>query len=260
MVNIRIIDAHAHILNTPKYQDKLLETMDKCGIEECCISGLGPLFQCVGNEQIKPIVDQHPDRFIGAFFVRPGVTEPKEIPLARENGFKMLKVTIPKKPYDDPSFFPLWEYAQDLKLPILFHTGIVTLPQKAPNEGINSWFMHPMRLEPIANAFPDLNIIIAHLGVHWNDDAAELLRLSPNVYADLTGEPEGWRLRADQIGLKKWLWWKGAFKKIIFGTDVHYEKILLILEQDMARLEHYNIDEETKELIFSKNIMNIIGG
>jgi len=40
---------------------------------------------------------------------------------------------------------------QELKKPILFHTGVVTTLNKAPEERISSWFMHPMRIEPIAN-------------------------------------------------------------------------------------------------------------
>ena len=137
----------------------------------------------------------------------------------------MLKVTIPKDPYDDPSYHKYWKKAEELNMPILFHTGIVTYAGNPRGEQINSWHMHPMRLEPIANEFPDLNLIIAHLGVHWNVDAAELARMKENVYVDLTGELKGWRLRADTEGMDKYLWWKGAWKKVIFGTDVYYTKI-----------------------------------
>ena len=40
----------------------------------------------------------------------------------------------------------------------------------------------------------------------------------------------------------------------------HYEKIPLILNQDNARLDRYNIDQETRELIFSKNILTLMEG
>ena len=256
---MRIIDAHAHLHDHPGYVERLLGAMDDCGIQKCCISGLGTLFGCQGNQEVKELLISHPERFIGAYFVRPGKTNPREISKAQEEGFKMLKVSIPTKPYDDPSFVPLWERAEELKMPILFHTGIVTLAQDAPTEGISSWFMHPMRLEPIANAFPRLNLIIAHLGIHWNADAAELMRMKPNVYADLTGEPDGWRVRADETGIKRWLWWKGAFKKLVFGTDVTPDKIAIILQQDEERLDQNEIDEKTREKIFSGNILHMLG-
>jgi len=256
---MRIIDAHTHVFDIPNYVNNLIQTMDDCGIEKACISGLGNLFKNVDNEVIKQIINENPNRMIGAIYIRPGIDNPNAIRKARDDGFKMVKVTLPRKAYDDPSFFSLWETAQELKMPILFHTGVVTVLKRAPDERISSWNMHPMRLEPIANAFPDLKIIIAHLGVHWNDDAAELIRMKDNVYADLSGAPDGWRVRVDNIGIMHWLWWKGAFKKIVFGTDVIYSQISRILMEDKARLDKYNIDEKTRELIFSGNILKLLG-
>ena len=256
---MRIIDAYAHLFDHPNYLENLIHTMDDCEIEKCCISGLGKLFMCVDNHGIKLAIEKYPNKLIGAFYIRPGDNEPKDIRKAYDDGFKMVKITLPRKPYDDPSFFPLWEIAQELKMPILFHTGVVTTLKKAAEERISSWFMHPMRIEPIANAFPDLNMIIAHLGVHWNDDAAELIRMKPNVYADLSGAPNGWRARADAIGLKHWLWWSGAFKKIVFGTDVIFNQIPQILAEDKARLDKFNIGQKTRELIFAKNILKMLG-
>ena len=255
---MRIIDAHTHLFDYPNYLEKLIQTNDECGIEKCCISGLGKLFMCVDNGGIKDAINKYPNKLIGAFYIRPGDNEPKDIKNAHEEGFRMVKVTLPRKPYDDPSFFPLWETAQELKMPILFHTGVVTTLKKAPEERISSWFMHPMRIEPIANAFPDLNMIIAHLGVHWNDDAAELIRMKHNVYTDLSGAPNGWRARADNIGITHWLWWPGAFKKIVFGTDVIFNQIPQILAEDKARLDKYNIDQKTRELVFSKNMLKML--
>jgi predicted TIM-barrel fold metal-dependent hydrolase len=233
--------------------------MDDCGIEKCCISGLGKLFMCVDNKAIKKAFEEYPERLIGAVYIRPGFNSINDIKNAYEEGFRMIKVTIPIKPYNDLSFFPLWETAQELKMPILFHTGVVTTFKKAPEEKISSWDMHPMRIEPIANAFPDLKIIIAHLGVHWNEDAAELIRMKPNVYADLSGAPKGWRNRMDTIGIKRWLWWEGAFNKIVFGTDVIYNQIPQILAEDKARLDKYNINQKTQEQIFAKNILKMLG-
>lgn len=256
---MRIIDAHAHLPDIPNYLERLIGVMDDCGIEKCCISGLGKPFLCADNDGVNKALDIYPERLIGSVFIRPGVDDEKKIREYYEKGFKMVKVTIPTKPYDHESFFPLWETAQELKMPILFHTGIVTLPISLPNEKVSSWFMHPMRLERISNSFPDLNLIIAHLGVHWNDDAAELIRMRKNIYADLTGEPDGWRVRADQVGIKKWLWWDGAFSKILFGTDVLPEKIPIILKQDKDRLDKYNIDLDTRKLIYSGNILTLLG-
>ena len=143
-------------------------------------------------------------------------------------------------------------------MPVLFHTGIVTTIGEASAEMISSWNMHPMRIEPITREFPELGVIIAHLGIHWNADAAELARMRPNVYVDLTGEPDGWRARGDREGMDKWLWWPGAFEKVVFGTDVHFSKIRQILSQDYDRLDKLKINQDIRRKIFSGNILRLL--
>ena len=257
---MRIIDSHVHLFESKGYLDHLIQAMDQAGIEKCCLSGLGKLFRNVDNSGVKKAMKEYPDRIIGAYYARPGENHPNDIQIAYNNGFRMLKVTLPRKPYDHHDYFSLWQKADQLKMPILFHTGVVTLLDHEPNERISSWYMHPMRIETIANTFPDLNMIIAHLGVHWNSDAAELIRMKKNVYADLSGAPNGWRLRADKIGMNHWLWWPGAFKKIVFGSDVIYNTIQQILTKDIERLDNLMIDKRTQELIFYKNISKMLGG
>jgi predicted TIM-barrel fold metal-dependent hydrolase len=255
---MEIVDSHAHLLDEPGYLDSLLSTMDKCGIAKCCMSGLGELFGHADNTKVGLAFRAHPDRIIGAVFIRPGVDGPEKVDQAYGEGFRMVKAHLPRVPYDDASCFDLWAKANEYRMPVLFHTGMVVC-KDSPGELISSWYMHPMRLEPITREFPDLDIIIAHLGVHWNVDAAELARMRPNVYVDLTGEPDGWRVRADTVGMDKWLWWPEAFEKVVFGTDVHYSKIGQILEEDVDRLERLNIPTQTRWKIFADNILGLLG-
>ena len=256
---MRIIDAHNHLVDEPGSLDQLLRTMDELGIEKCCLSGLGPLFGFADNTGVKAAFEEHPDRIIGAVFVRPGVDGPEAVDRGYENGFRMVKVTIPRIPYDDPACFPIWERANHHRMPVLFHTGPVATRNEAPGEGISSWYMHPMRVEPVTREFPQLKIIVAHLGVHWNHDAAALARMRPNVYVDLTGAPEGWRVRADAVGMDTWLWWPGAFRKVVFGTDVHPNLMARILREDLGRLGRFGVDEETRKRIFAGNILSMLG-
>jgi hypothetical protein len=253
------MDAHAHLLDEPGYPEGLLRAMDDSGIERCCISGLGPLFGCADDAAVRAAFTAHPDRFIGAVYVRPGHDSPDTIVQARQAGFRMVKVTLPWRPYDDAAYDPLWAAAEQNRMPVLFHTGVVTTRGDAPQERISSWNMHPMRLEPVSRAFPNLRIIVAHLGIHWNDDAADLARMRPNVYVDLTGEPGGWRARADAVGIEKWLWWPGAFDKVLFGTDVHYSKIARIVREDTERMARLRLPTATREKVFAGNILGLLG-
>jgi len=257
---MRIIDAHNHLLTEPGFLDSMLRTMDACGIEKIGLSGLGPVFDGFAtNAEVKAAFDAHPDRVIGQVFVRPGVDDPNLVCWGYNEGFKMVKVTAPTASYDDQRFYPIWERALECRMPILFHTGIIAPFVEGRGMGISSYFMQPMQVEHITREFPELPVIVAHLGVNWNVDAAELARMRPNLYVDLTGAPGGWRERMDIVGLENLLWWPGAFEKVIFGTDVHFDQVKAVLDQDIARYDRIEVDEATRRLIFADTILRLIG-
>lgn len=257
---MRIIDAHNHLLAEPGFLDNMLRTMDACGIEKIGMSGLGDVFAGFAtNAEVKAAFDAHPDRVIGQVFVRPGADDPNLVYWGYNEGFRMVKVTAPTASYDDPAFYPIWERAQECGMPVLFHTGIIAPFVEGRGMGISSYFMQPMQVEHITREFPDLPVVVAHLGVNWNVDAAELARMRPNLYVDLTGAPGGWRDRMNAAGIESWLWWPGAFRKVIFGTDVHYGQVKEVLDQDVATYDRLQLDEETRELIFAGTILRLLG-
>jgi len=93
--------------------------------------------------------------------------------------------------------------------------------------------MRPIFLDTIARAFPDLKIIGAHLGNPWYNEAAETMRLNPNVFFDLSGST---LKKIKPEFLAEILWWGGEqtykgldgkepFEKIVFGGDVPYNRL-----------------------------------
>ena len=256
---MNIIDAHAHLVDEPGYLDGLLKAMDAAGIGRACISGLGPLFGAQDNAAVEAALRDHPDRFIGAVYVRPGVDGADQIDWGAEHGFRMIKVTTPTAPYSDPAFHPLWERALEHGMPVLFHTGLVMSAAEGRGSRVSSWDMHPMQVEPITREFPDLKVILAHLGVSHNMDAADMARMRPNVYVDITGEPGGWRERMKATGLDHWLWWPGAFDKLLFGTDVHYTKIKQILDEDLGIYDALGLDRDTRAKVLGGTMRELLG-
>jgi predicted TIM-barrel fold metal-dependent hydrolase len=256
---MRIIDAHAHLIDEPGYVDGLLKAMDEAGIERVCVSGLGPLFSMQDDAAVEDAMRRHPDRIIGAVYVRPGVDGPEKIRWGQEHGFRMVKVTCPSAPYHDPAYFPIWEQALDAAMPVLFHTGIVSPKAVGRGAGVSSWNMQPMMVEPITREFPELKVILAHLGVNHNKDAAELARMRPNVYVDITGEPGGWREHMKAVGLDHWLWWPGAFEKVVFGTDVHHSKIKQILDEDTAMHDVLGLSDAIRAKVLGGTMRRLLG-
>ena len=74
----------------------------------------------------------------------------------------------------------VYEQAQAKGLPILFHGGASPI-RSAPLR-----YAHPLVFDEIAIRFPDLRMVIAHLGHPWQADTLVVIRKHPNVFADLS--------------------------------------------------------------------------
>ncbi len=111
----------------------------------------------------------------------------------------------------DPLVFPLYAEAQRRDLPVLLHVG--THPQP------NALLKHslPLLIDEVAQVFPDLRIVIAHMAHPWQRECAVVLRKHPNVYADVSGG--GWvrPYQAWQALVLMCEW--GVTDKLLFGSD-----------------------------------------
>ncbi len=227
---------HHHLVEESGYIDNLLRVMDDCEIEKSALIGLGPMFKglfvknghdgsCADDNAVENVVKQYPDRFFGLGYIRLGVDSAKKVTELHERGFAGLKFHIPKIRYDDERAYEVYQKATDYNMPCLFHTGVVRLPEPQPLEQISSFNMACIHLEAVAQRFPELKIIIAHLGVQDYLTALTLIRIFDNIYADLSGSTPGWRANLYMDDWKRLLWFPNAHQKILFGSDVHYSEV-----------------------------------
>lgn len=229
-------DIHVHLAygnNVDKYAENLRKIKMRAGISSC-----GPVFGQPGNEAVKKVFIKYPDVIVGFGYVALGRGDNVEtVERLHKEGFKALKVIIPKKDYDDKEFYPIYKKAEELKMPILFHTGVMArtdihvekykdIPEVANVDhkamDISSKRMEPICLDAIARAFPDLKIIMAHFGSpSVRNNAAGLIRWHPNLYADLTFFVWGWtkKLVKENTNMLKTLLKKESYEKLVFGTD-----------------------------------------
>lgn len=166
------------------------------------------------NETTAAFVQAHPDKLIGFLSVHPH--DPNalaEIDRAHhELGLRGIKFGPNYQNFDPlgPEAFRIYARAQELGLPILFHQG--TSPMQF---GDMDW-AHPRHMDRVAIAFPDLRIIMAHLGHPWQVDCAVVIRKHPNVYADISGlfyRP--WSYYQAMRLATEW----GVLHKLLFGSD-----------------------------------------
>lgn len=185
------------------------------------------------------------NRFSGFFipYGRVDLSRPQEIDINKlfDIGSVGIKFICPYKDYDDECYFPLYEKAEELNMPILFHTGIIASLENEPRKirGVSSARMKPEMLDTIARAFPELIIQGAHLGNPWYEISLEIMRYNRNIYWDLSGTTLTKKMTADWWTRIQWE--KQSRKQFLYGTD---ECSLLPEDGEMT---HYTTGREVHE-------------
>lgn len=149
---------------------------------------------CV-NKDFPAIMKSYPDiivGFAGVNLVAGELDRPDALDRFKAQGYAGLKFEDNSYPYNHDLYWPLYERAERLSLPILFHTGCLApliLPEcnYDARDKIDSENMRPYLLDRVARAFPKLIIIGSHLGYPHFHEALNLMTTHPNVYYDFSG-------------------------------------------------------------------------
>jgi predicted TIM-barrel fold metal-dependent hydrolase len=168
----------------------------------------------VPNELVAGYVKAHPDRFIGYASVDPSdpaAAEQLEY-CVRELGLRGLKLGPIYQNFDPggKQAFAVYHKAAELCIPILWHQGTTFV-----RKGRLKW-ADPILLDEVAISFPELKMIIAHLGHPWEMETIVLIRKQPNVFADISAlHYRPWRYYNAMIGAIEY----GVEHKLLLGSD-----------------------------------------
>lgn len=225
-----IIDGHVHHREGAD-AGAFAAKMRSLGMRCCLIGDTRPSAWELGtNESVAAVLRAHPDVFYGVASLGLGRgASPDAVRQWRDRGFVGLKFIGPTTFYDDERFFPVYAQAEAEKMFCLFHTGVVGPGAHQKGLRISSRFMDPTCLDMIAREFPDLRIVMAHLGVPHYDVGAFLIRIHPNLYADLAGSGI-WgyigseRLRSLLDLRREGLSQSVKYDKLVFGSDSYADR------------------------------------
>lgn len=177
-------------------------------------------FHCglvIPNEYIARYVQAHPDKLIGFASVDP-TTDPVHETLEHAlqdlhlRGVKLGPTYQQIHPMDE-RMLPVYEFCQAHRLPILIHQA-TTFLQEAPLK-----YALPILLEEVALLFPELKMVLAHLGHPWIQETLVLIRKQPNLYADISAlYYRPWQFYNALIAAKEY----GVLNKLLFGSDFPY--------------------------------------
>jgi predicted TIM-barrel fold metal-dependent hydrolase len=145
----------------------------------------------VPNETIAAACREYPDAFTGLGSVDPhkssAVDEVAHIAALGLRGVKFhpsLQAFAP----DDQKYWPVFAACERHGLLALFHTGTSGIGARQPGgQGIRIDYAHPLKLDAVAAAHPELTVVAAHFGWPWQMDLIAVALHKTNVYIDISG-------------------------------------------------------------------------
>ncbi len=231
-----IVDVHTHIfapdhfdegflddlrIARPGVEVKIAVTFDEymqamAPVDRACCFGLRGLKTGLHtpNDYVAEFVARAPEKLIGFMSIdpnEPGYLDVFEHSLhdLKLRGLKLGPIYAAFDP-SDPRMDHLYAQCIAHNLPVLFHVGTSFV-----RFGPLKW-TRPYLWDELACRYPDLKMILAHLGHPWEGECIAVVRKHPNVFADLSAiYYRPWQFYNSMMLAQEY----GIQHKILFGTD-----------------------------------------
>jgi predicted TIM-barrel fold metal-dependent hydrolase len=212
------------------------------------------------NDAVATFVAAHPDRLISFMALHPHDPDClDEFERCRtELGMRGIKLGANYQNFDplEARALAIYERAQRYGMPILFHQGTSPV-REAPIR-----LSYPLLMDEIAIRYPDLKIVMAHVGHPWQVDTCVVIRKHPNVYADVSANfYRPFSFWEQMIKATEW----NVLDKLLFGTDFPVTTV----EETIGGLRNVNkvvegtrlprVPEEKIEQIIHRDALGLLG-
>ena len=109
----------------------------------------------------------------------------------------------------------IYRYCVQHQLPVLFHVGTSFVGHTLLD------YSRPIHFDAVAVDFPELRMVLAHLGHPWEGETIATIRRHPHVYADLSAlYYRPWQFYNSMRLLVEYR----ADHKVLFGSDFPFAK------------------------------------
>ena len=214
----------------------------------------------VDDRDVQAYVAEHSGQLIGFLSLDP--TQPgweRELSVGHQElglrGIKLMPMYAGFRP-DDERLAPLWQYAEQHQLPVLLHTGTTFISQ-APLE-----CTLPRHLDPVATRYPEVRMILAHLGHPYEGECVAVIRKHPHVYADLSAlHYRPFQLYHSLMLVQEY----GVWDKVLFGTDYPFTTVqatidgLRGLNRMLAGTALPTLNEAATERLIHRDSLPLLG-
>ncbi|MSP78946.1 MAG: amidohydrolase [Dehalococcoidia bacterium] len=207
------------------------------------------------NDYLADIVKAHPQQFMGFACIDPWKGKRAVDELERsvtKLGLRGVKFHPIVQTFDpsDRQFYPLYQMASDLGVPVLFHTGFAAHGAGEPGGlGAKLKYARPILLDDVAADFPKLTIIMAHPAWPWMEEQIAIALHKANIYIDLSG----WSPRYIPEQLIREAGSR-LQDKVLFGSDYPF----ITPERWLKDFENIPIKEDARPKILLENARRVL--
>ncbi|MCC6532995.1 MAG: amidohydrolase [Burkholderiales bacterium] len=239
--------------------EKLIAEMDAARVDVSVIFGVDWAYAVTGeprvanreqNRYLAEYARRYPGRFVPLAALDP--RRPDALEQATEaieawgmKGFKLMPAAGFKP--NDPLCFPLYEKCTQWKVPIMFHSGGLEF---------NWEYGSPNLIASAAEAFPEVNMIMAHAGLESWEQCRLACAALPNCFMDISIRQFDYRINRHKFyqWLRDMIDWTGPWK-ILFASDAPLPTFYLPTKDWVAA-----IDQPQSDVEFTREERDIILG
>lgn len=277
-----IVDIHTHVFRPDTdFGPKLLADMERCKIDPTIWRDLGEkhlestkaadvaiVFGLqasatdwnIPNDMVAAHVALAPSRllyFASIDPLLPGFMEELEKCHQQDGavGVKMSPLYQDVHP-GDPRCYQVYRYCEKHGLPILFHAGTSFV------SGTPLDYSRPVHFDKVAVDFPELRMVLAHLGHPWEGETIAVIRRHANVYADLSAlYYRPWQFYNSMQLLVEYR----THEKVLFGSDFPFTTTadsingVRNINHILANSGLPSIPKEVTEGIIHRNTLELLG-
>jgi hypothetical protein len=284
---MKIFDVHIHFPRNWENPDedqepmveRLAEVAAAAGVTKACVltgGRFGPSY-----ERGMAILERYAEIFIPVALIDPEEIEGAGVQSLYDMGYRGLKLIGVARNYDDPDYMSAYAKAEELGMPVLFHMGVIgggldysithprrdaaaaqayqrmmAMQNRMPVRNVSAARMSPLHLDTIANRFPRLRVIGAHLGNQGNYEyAASVARWRHNVWFDMSG---GETIERHAVE-RKLIGGEFGVEKLVFGSDCGMDDIRTHVARFEAMYDLLELSDDERERLWWRNGAEIYG-
>lgn len=210
------------------------------------------------DETTAAAVARYPDKFVGLAYVDPRRPDCMEM---LRHGIEDLGLRGAKfgpiyngVALGDPRLTPVLEYLEKNNLPLTMHMG-TTFARNAPIE-----LGRAIHVEPVAQKYPDLVMVLAHMGHPWYEECVVVSRKQPNVFCEVSAlSYRPWQYYNILVCAQEYR----VVDKIFFGTDFPFARVdesvdaLVNINDQLGGTKLPRISDETIERILGSDPLGV---